>query len=810
MLYTSQTCLSSPAKTRPAATSRVLAFAPLAFALICAWPVLAQEGSADPAAEESSAESARPDDRFTEEIVVTARRREENVQEIPVSTTAFTQSMLDERSATRLQDLAAATPNLNLTSGSFGADSSDAVVFLRGVGQGDTAVFSDPGVGIYLDGIYLARAQGSLLDLVDLERVEVLRGPQGTLFGKNTTGGAIQLITRRPAHELETRLRLTAGSRNRADGQLSVEGRLGGDLYGSLAAYSANRDGYSRSLTTGKKFDDEGRNLLRTSLDYAPQGSLRAYVTADYLREKGNGGNQALVALTNTPVLQFFNQVMSEQGFTPYDSRFLVSDPTTSFSAAERVGDPSLEGDVFGVSVDLSYQLGKVLLRSLSGYRQVDYEAFVDADGSPVQVSEGDFHRRQNQISEELQLHGSSDKVDWLVGAIYFRERPREDNREFTISGLYAALELAPGPIYAPPGLPNFLCSPGPPPPGLPCFGGAGNPFNFAFFQGNGIVADIDLENESTALFGESTWHLSDRFSVTLGGRYTNDRKSFTYVSRNGFDLVDNNLENHDSWSDFSGRISLAYQLRPEVLIYGNLSRGFKSGGFNGRPQTRGVLDPFDPEIVVSTEVGLKSDLFDRRLRLNLAAFSSDYRDIHFGASLSGSNGEILFVTQNAGDAEIRGVELEFELHPALGWLFSGTAAYLDTELTKVDPDSEVGISRGNRLAKSPEWTASAALQKSFVVGDASALIARADWSWTDAFFNDLANSPGIAQDAYGLLSARLSYGPYTSRWEVSLFGTNLTDEEYFRSGFVATAFGPSLALPGPPREWGVATAFRF
>ena len=734
---------------------------------------------------------------YTEEIVVTARRREENLQQIPVSATAFTQSTLDERSATRLPDLAGSTPNLVLTSGSFGADASDAVVFIRGVGQGDTAIYSDPGVGIYLDGVYLARAQGALLDLVNLDRVEILRGPQGTLFGRNTTGGAIQLITRRPSRQFEKRLSLTGGARHQLDGNLAVEGPLGQDLFGALALYSANSDGFTRSLATGQEFDDKSRDLVRASLEYAPEQGLEAYLTADYLQEDGRGGNQSLRALSRTPLLLFYNQVLSEQGFTPYDGAFVVNDPRTSFAATSKGVDPYLEGRVYGLTLDLGYRSGALWWRSLTGYRQVDYDAYTDADASPVPVSEGKFVERQSQLSEELQLQGSGESLDWLIGAIYFEERPQEDNREVTLGNLFEALELAPGPKYLIPGTP------------IPV-GGRGNPFNLLFFQGDGLVRNLRLTSKSWAIFSESTRRITDRLSLTLGARYTEDRKKFTYLSHNGFGAVAADLANQGSWSDWSGRLSLAWQARPELLIYGNLARGFKSGGFNGRPQSRGVLDPFDPEYVISFELGLKADLLDRRLRLNAAAFTSNYDDIHFGASLQGAGGQPVFITQNAGDAEIRGFEVEAELHPGSAWMLSGTAAYLDTELVRVDPRVPPGIGRGNRLSNSPEWAASAGLQRSTVVGQNAALIARADWTWSGRYFNDLANAASIAQESFGLLGARCTYGPYSGRWEISLFGTNLTDENYLRSGFVATAFGPSLVIAGRPREWGLTTTWRF
>lgn len=772
----------------------------------------AQESDSSPADEPASEAQAeeRSEQEFTEEIVVTARRKAENLQQIPVSVTAFSQSTLEQRSATRLIDLAEMTPNLTIGVGSFGNDTSEAAVFIRGVGQGDTAIFSDPGVGIYIDGIFLARAQGAILDLVDLERVEVLRGPQGTLFGKNTSGGAIQLITRRPAREFQAELGLTLGNYDRLNGNVLVDGALGDSLFGSLSYHTANSDGWSRSLVTGQEFHDDGRDLLRASLEWAPERGLQAYVSADWVSDQSAGGNQGIVAFESTPLIDFYNTVRGDQGFSVYDERFISSDFYETSAGQTTFGPSEVDGEIFGTTLDLSYARGDWVLHSLTGYRDVDYLTIGDSDGSPVPLAEVRSNERQDQISQEFQIQGTTDKADWTIGAIYFRETPESDDTQYVLGGLYEALELAPGPIYAPPGVPDFLCSPGPPPPGLPCFGGAGNLNNFGFFLGDGLDFDLDLETESWAIFGESTWRLTDRLSFTLGGRWTEDDKSFRYVQYNGFGLVDHDLFAEDTWSDWSGRASLAFQASDDVLFYGTLSRGFKSGGFNGRPQDRGVLDTFEPEAVEALEIGLKSDLLDRRLRFNVAAFASDYTDIHFAASLSSPSGQPVFVTQNAGEAEIRGFELETEFHPALGWVVASTLGYLDTELIALNPTVPAGVDPGNELPRSPEWAASLGLQKSTVIGDDASLIARVDYTWSDDVYNDLANTPAILQEAYSLLSARITYGPFTDRWELSLWGTNLTDEEYIASGFIATAFGPSLYVAAPPAQYGASITLRF
>ncbi|MCG8456931.1 MAG: TonB-dependent receptor, partial [Holophagales bacterium] len=240
------------------------------------------------------------------------------------------------------------------------------------------------------------------------------------------------------------------------------------------------------------------------------------------------------------------------------------------------------------------------------------------------------------------------------------------------------------------------------------------------------------------------------------------------------------------------------------------LARGFKSGGFNGRPQNRPALDPFDPETLLSWEVGAKADLLDRRLRLNAAAFWSDYEDIHFAASLE-VNGQAVFVTQNAGDAEIWGFETELQAYLAPTFLVTTSVGHVSSELTRLDPRVPPGtVDLGNMLPRTPEWTWALSGQKTWIVSGGRALIGRFDYSWRSETFQDFSNSPTVVQDDYGLLGARLLYSPASGKWDLALFGTNLTDEQYLEAGFFAAAFGASIGIPARPREWGLTATLRY
>ena len=782
--------------------------------VLCApLPAIAQDAPAgtDPATT-SAAEDSADKSSFSDAIVVTARKREEDPQTIPISLTTFSSDALEELSMQDLSDLGDWTPNLNFSAGGgFGDQSSEATVFIRGIGQIDTAIFSDPAVGIYVDGVYLARAQGGIFDLLDLERIEVLRGPQGTLFGKNTTGGAISLITKQPSSTFTARLAGTLGQYDRRDLRASASGGLTESLAGSLALLTTNRDGFARSRVTGQEFNDDNRDSARLALSFTPSEGLLVHLTGDYTREREAGSSMFLLSLVNAPLLDFLQRAEAAGGLPLYDQRWVSGNRRDSFA-----GLPGFyHGDVYGAALSLDRTYEQLSIRSITAWRGLQVDSAGDGDGSPARIADRFQDQRQDQLSQELQVTGLAldDALTWVAGALYFEENPEESTSTVVFGDIFPALEAAPGPIVSPPGVPAFLCNPGPPPPGVPCFGGAGNPLNLFWFTGeNGNVADLDLSTKSYAVFAEGTWAATDTLSLTAGARWTRDEKTFRFRNTNPFGVVDSDLFNEGGWDAVTPRVAVAWQARPQTLLYASASRGFKSGGFNGRPQQRQVLDPFDPETLWTYEVGVKSDAFNRRLRTNAALFYSDYQNIQFAASLD-VGGQPVFVTQNAGTARIEGFELEIEGQPAVGLTLEASVGYLDTELTELDPGVPAGLQEGGRLPKTPEWTIAAAIQQAWSLGDGGSqgsLIARADYSYRTKFFNDSANSPGIAQEAYGLTHLRLLYSPTAGRWDVSVFVTNLTDETYLEHGFFAAAFGPNLGIPGRPREWGATLEWRF
>ena len=746
--------------------------------------------------------------RGEEEILVTARKVEESLQRTPISIAAFTADALDSRSVVNLRDVGdfAANVDFSISNGLAGT-SSEATVFIRGIGQIDTALFADPGVGIYVDGVYLARAGGSVLDLLDLERVEILRGPQGTLFGKNTTGGAISLITRKPGPENLLDLELTVGELDRIDGRVIANLQAAEDVFLSLAAAATNRDGISESLATGEVFADDNRDSVRGAMRWLASENLVLDFAAELTKEHEKAANQSLLSVTSVPLLDFYNQALADSGFTPVTDAFITGDLHRSFATATSRN----KGDVSGATVTLTWTSGEVDLTSITAYREIEFDVSADGDGTSVPLAEREFLQNQHQISQELHLSGAAadDRLRWLVGGLYFRESSDEDSLLLGLGNLFEALELAPGPIYAPPGVPDELCSPGPPPPGLLCFGGPGNPLNFAFFVGDGDFERIELETLSWALFGESSYALSDKLSASVGMRWTVEEKEFDFFRAPGSGAPPVVLSNEDDWDALSPRFSLSYQVSERALVYVSAARGFKSGGFNGRPQDRLALDPFDPETVWAYEVGWKTDLADNRVRLNGAAFYNDYTDIQFSASLN-VDGTPFFVIQNAGKARVEGLELEVSATPRRGLDLALALGYIETQYTDLDEVEPNSVTLDGVIPKTPEWTFNFSPQYSFPLKSGATFTLRGDYSYRSEVFNDVSNTPQIAQDGYGLINARLAWASQSTDWEIALFGTNLGDEEYLEHGFSAAAFGVTVGVAGRPREWGLSVRRRF
>lgn len=758
-------------------------------------------------AEESQRSSA-----MLEEVVVTARRRAESLQDTPLAVSAFSGRELEQKNLSNLMDVAGFAPNVSVSMGATnGGGSNSSSIYIRGVGQTEFLATSDPGVGIYVDGIYLPRSLGSVLDLLDLERVEVLRGPQGTLFGKNTIGGAINVVSTRPNGEVSGYGEVTVGRFDRRDFRGSIDIPLVSDtLFARASVLSKRRDGYVdirafdiATSTPGEVIDeglDEDKLGARLALRWLPSDDVSVDLVGDYTkgREKTipmkllayNGGAQGLGDL--------WNGLVGVPNGTPMSTAFITDDEDTSYGPSNNVSDI----DQWGIGLTVEWDMGWASLKSITGWREFDATFGRDGDGSPIVWGHTLNDQEQKQFSQEFQLSGVSfnNRLQWVTGVFYFEEDNEDRNDVKALPGLYNALESLPVQVNGSPCAPPFTAP-----------GCAGNPIN--------PLLDIELdvfnhiEGESWALFGQATYDLTEKWRLTAGLRYSYETKDYELqhrrVASNTFAVPYTKVD--DDWSAVTPMVSTDYRLTEAVMVYASVSRGFKSGGFNGRPLD-GVasVQSFDPEYVLSYELGVKSELLDRRLRVNMATFYSEYTDMQFAANVFNPNtGSLVQTIDNVGEAEISGVELEIQARPIGGLELMLSAGYLDFEITKLDAVVP-GVTKSSKQPRTPRWTASATVAYRWSLGSGELLV-RGDWAYAGSSFADIQNTAQLERGSNNIFNARIQYDLPDSGWEFALFGTNLTDKRYLVNGLsTLDSFGHVEGYYNRPREWGVSVKKSF
>lgn len=746
-------------------------------------------------------------DALIEEVVVTARRREEGLQSAPIAISAYTGDSLDYRGVTRLDQLAKFAPGLTLENNpSFGGASNSAAIYLRGIGQKEFLPTTEPGVGLYVDGVYVARSVGAILDIVDVERIEVLRGPQGTLFGRNTIGGAISVVTRQPeiGGEVQGSLSASTGTDSLMHLSGSIEGTVSETAAARLSVASFTQDGYVQR-TDGIDLGDDDTLTARLAVNWQPTDALSGQFSIDVTRDRENGPAMQLLGIDFTdlsqlqglvlappPPMAFVHNVTTAalgpgqpcaatnaagQGVTSnpasancYDSRYIGADGQNEGTA------PALsETDLLGLSATLTYDISDTLeLKSITAMRSLESEFARDGDHSPHRISQFHDDLEQDQFSQELQLLGSRDNLNWILGAYYFNEDGDNVNTlDFTVS--------------------NFRS------------GGS-------------------FDNEAWAVFAQGTYDLSDALHLTLGGRYTDEQKSFTpdqIIYQNyyaGFsDLVppDNPLAALDApflqagsrilpllekdidISEFTPMANLSYDLSDDLMVYLSYSEGFKSGGFTQRvfppivaPFTAPVgtadidlIPTYDPEFVEVLELGFKGTFAGGRLRLNGALFSTDYEDLQVQVFNS-----VAPVTQNIGKASIEGIELELLASPGNGWLVESSVSLLDASYDEIDTGNTL-IGLSNDFERVPETTVSLGVSREMTLGANGTMVLRGDWSYRSETFNDAYNTPLLETESTDLIDASARWLSADESWTVILSATNLTDEEYLVTGVYGTAF---------------------
>lgn len=768
----------------------------------CAMPVALAQTAAIPVDGQSADKPA--DGNQIPDIIVTARHRPESVQSTPIAMTAFGAAAI-ARSAS-VADLARSVPGLQFDiGGGISGNSFTSSIYIRGVGQNEYLSTSDPGVGLYIDGVYYARQVGSVFDLQDVDRIEILRGPQGTLFGKNAIGGAISVTTTAPGNTPSGLLQVTGGENGRADAAMMVTGPLVKDvLDAKLAVTYKSYDGYG-TQANGIRTSNENALIARGQLLYRPGPDLDITLSLDGQRRRQHPATEHIVSLipdATYPVVLWNALVGARTG-----TRFGPNQLTDDFYASRATGIAQSDLDAFGTSLIINYRIGNVRLKSITAFRDQVATYGHDNSASSVGLNTELVYDRQDQISQELQLNGTllGGRLETTSGLYYFHEIPRVSDATVNFPGLFQALQGE----FARLGPAAFSQIYRIPYPGV--------------FALNYTISDRDIVN-SYAAYAQGTYRLLPALSATAGVRLTRETKALVFgqIEEIGQTcLVDPTLSARDcaipvrqSWTDVSPHAGLEFKPAPGLLLYASLSKGFKSGGFNGRAQALDLLVPYKPETLWAHEIGFKGDFFDRRARLNLSVYSNDYSNIQLDGARTTPFGSLQPFILNGGKARIRGAELEGFAIPVPNLTLNFSVAYTDGKYLALDPSVVLnGITLNSKLPRTPEWTyAIGATYRLALSPRLGSLTLHGDYNYRSHVYFDASNLPTSEQNAYAIGNVRVEWNDPTDRYAIAAAVTNLTDRQYYTNVFGGTqsANGAVIGFPGPPRQWSVQATARF
>lgn len=735
------------------------------------------------------------------EIIVTARKFEENLQNTPVAVTAFTGSELDERQIFKTDRLDEVVPNLQFANNApLAGNNSSSAVFIRGIGQTDPTSTVDPGVGLYIDEVYMGSSVGANMALRDIASVQVLRGPQGTLFGRNTIGGAIAMSTRDPGDEFGGQIRVGGGSDSLVDVFGAVDIPFSDTFKSRFTAGLRQQDGYVTRVSDGEDLGDTNTYTVTAKLAWRPSDAFEGKLLADYTKSDENGSPLVFAAYNENAT---FGRVASLDAGCPGLTDGAVPPPGASDQPVPLIQDDRCSNDLqsrgpysnngtapltsqlenWGGALNLLFTFNDALsLKSISSYRGITWEGNRDADNTPLPILHTFYDVDGSQWSEELQLLYQRESVKGVFGAYYFWQ---ESDDIVTIT----------------------LNPPVPPP-------------------GPNLDSDNNkVENESWAAFTQWTFTFVEQLDLTIGGRYTEDKKgSFP----DQFDYSAPTVKQvpvvwyRDTFSKFTPSGSLAWRFSDQSMVYASYAEGFKGGGWNSHfnqppppPAFLAVVQEFQPEEAQTYEVGAKFDLADNTLRLNVAAFSTDYEDLQVTYRGPLPNGVAPFLI-NAGKASADGGELEATWVPTANWIIEASVGYLDAKLDELDVNPvaapPASLRPGNTLPYAPEWQAHAGIGYTANAGKVR-IIPRVDVSYQDTTFFDAANTREIAQlESETVYNVSLRFESDSGNWGVTLGCNNVSDETYPIAGnsSLDTGSGYAEIAYSRPREYFAILNYDF
>mgnify|MGYP003576067796 FL=1 len=709
----------------------------------------------------AAAQEAPPQDAATlDEVIVTAQRREQSLQDVPIAITAFNAETLERTAATGIQDIAAKAPGVTLTQFNIG----EPQLYIRGVGSSSDSAASDPSIGVSIDEVSIGRSGASALAFLDIERVEVLRGPQGTLYGRNASGGALNIYTRKPVFQNTGSLTARIGSFDEYGLEGVVNRQLDDETAIRFAARYNTNDGYAENVPTGQGLEGGTSWGARVSV-LKEAGDWSLLLSGDYSKDDMDG--HARIPVTTSATAPAFVTLVNTLR-TGLDRR-------QSFSSPDNYQDRTN----FGVTARVEHSGEAFDFVSLTSFRDNDYSWRDNLGGLPFPAFPLEVDDRASekarQFSQEFRLASKpGSDINWVAGAYVFQEDILRSER-FIVN---TALPIAP-----------------------PSFGG-----DTTFIQ--------DATNRSFAVFGQANIPFADIWELTLGARWTHDKREIHQIA------IDNegganpppgiplgpggapyNVTGDESFSEPSWKIALAVEPVDNVRLYASYDRGYKAGAFPSTAQSGAqALTPLASELLDNYEIGVKSTLMGR-LRFNAAAFKLEYTDLQVYELLG-----LALVTSNA-QAEVDGFEIETALAITNNLTIGGSYTSLDAKFTSNAASGALVLPyNGNTLPRSPDSQYTLYIDSEWDVAG-GVLAARADYQWTDAFYFDPSNNPEVLSPEHELVSAFLSWES-PSGLKISAYGKNLTDTEY--QTHIIKNVGVGFSVFGAPRSFGVALSQSF
>ena len=719
-----------------------------------------------------------------EEVVVTAARRAESAQDVAVALTALSSQSREAANVVDISDIGFLAPNVQLQPVS--TFPGFATFTMRGIGTGANSIRTlDPTVNVMIDGMVVATQIAGQLDAFDYETVEVLRGPQGIFFGRNSIAGAIQMRTGKPSEDFGGRVKVGVGSQSLVQLEGVVEGSMSSTLRAKLAVQYRSFDGYFEDNNGGtfipapnnplgtepgtatQKQNEQDSIFIKPTITWQPSDSFDLTVYGQYFEDDGGSGStQAYVEPSAAPSTMF-----RLYGYTPPTDQFEVNHDLVGKSDTE----------IEQLVVEANWSVGNGVLTSVTGWRDLTFSSSSDIDGTPfLLIHFPDNEEEASQFSQEIRYAADiSDRLDFIIGGFYLdAEQGVIERREF--SGLTAGRD---------------------------------------HFDFNYIQSDWTQDVKSTALFGNIRWGFTDTLTLNAGIRYSREEKDLnitllTPCSGPGFSgCSTDKTDLGEEWSNTSPRVALEYRPNDDLMFWGSWTRGFRSGNYNARAPSIAAVGPADPEQADQIEIGMKGDFADGRLRANITGFFTVYDEIQRTTNGEDALGNPLQLLRNAAEAEIPGIEAELTWLPTDRLMLMAGIGWIDPEFKKftglnlgaaTDQENEA-LAKELEFERVPDFEYTVTGEYRVPMTDSGDLIFRGQYAWRDGFYTDVTNNELRTIDDYGILDASVRFE--NEKWRVSLWGRNLTEENY--ADIISAAFNYQR-FGGQARTYGVEVGYRF